>query len=121
MVEREIRRRLSKYVMTEIERKVYILDQYINDRGVRADMELVRNGMECDRRCSENAFEQARRITGIENPNSVSQLKQWLYENGIETESLSKKNVSQLIAETNGNVEKLLKLRLQLAKTSIKI
>ena len=119
-VEREIRRRLSKYVLPEIERKVYILDQYINDRGVRADMELVRNAMECDRRCSENAFEQARRITGIENPNSVSQLKQWLYENGIETESLSKKNVSQLIAETNGNVEKLLKLRLQLAKTSIK-
>ena len=48
--------------MSETERKVYILDQYINDRGVKVDKDLVKNAIECDRRCSENAFEQARRI-----------------------------------------------------------
>ncbi len=119
-VEIAIRNKLEKYPISDSEQELYILDQQINDRGVLVDIELVRKAIECDKLHKEDTFTQAQMITGLENPNSVAQLKQWLIENGVELESLSKKAVSDLAKETDGEVEQLLNLRLQLAKTSIK-
>ena len=119
-VERAIREKIAKYPISLKEREFYILDQKINDRGINVDIQLVNQAIICDRENSEKAFNDAQKITGLENPNSVSQLKQWLCENGIETDNLSKANVSKLIQETDGNVIKVLKLRQQLSKTSIR-
>jgi len=119
-VEMAIRRRIAGYPISLKEQNVYILDQQINDKGVLVDMKLVEKAMECDRLYKEDTFTQAQMLTGLENPNSVMQLKEWLLENGIEVESLSKKNVTELVKETDGEIEELLNMRLQLAKTSIK-
>lgn len=119
-VEMAIRRRIAGYPISLKDQNVYILDQQINDRGVLVDMELVEKAMECDRLYKEETITQAQLLTGLENPNSVAQLKEWLLENGIEVDSLSKKNVTELVKETDGDIEELLNMRLQLAKTSIK-
>ncbi len=119
-VERSIKRKLERYQIGEREQQLYVLDQEINDRGVLADMELVEKAIECDMLHKEDTISQAQMLTGLENPNSVSQLKEWLLENGVEVDTLSKNNVKELIKESDGEVEELLNLRLQLAKTSIK-
>lgn len=119
-VERAIRKKISKYPISEREQEVYRLDQEINDRGVRVDLGLVSKAIECDLLHKDETFSQAQRLTGLENPNSVAQLKQWLFDNGVEIESLSKKAVSDLAQEADGEVETLLNLRLQMAKTSLK-
>lgn len=119
-VERAIRSKIKSYPISESEQELYILDQEINDRGVLVDMELVRKAIECDRLHKKDTFSKAQRLTGLENPNSVAQLKEWLLENGVEVDSLSKKAVADLAKESDGEVEHLLNLRLQLAKTSIK-
>jgi DNA polymerase len=119
-VERAIRKKIIKYPISKSEEQIYILDQQINDKGVFVDMELVSKAMECDKLHKEDTFSKAQRLTGLNNPNSVLQLKEWLLENGVEVDSLSKKAVSDLAKESDGEVEMLLNLRLQLAKTSIK-
>jgi len=119
-VERAIRKRIARYPISENEQKNYIIDQQINDRGVLVDLELVAKAIECDKLHKDDTFSKAQRLTGLENPNSVVQLKQWLFENGVELDSLSKKAVTDLAKESDGEVEKLLNLRLQLAKTSVK-
>ncbi|MBU3100689.1 MULTISPECIES: DNA polymerase [Clostridium] len=119
-VEMEIRRKIAKYPIIPKEQEYYILDQQINDRGVLIDRKLVGQAIACDKLNKEETFEQAQRLTGLNNPNSVAQLKGWLLENGVEVESLSKKVVTDLAKESDGEVEQLLNLRLQLAKTSIK-
>lgn len=119
-VERAIRKKIARYHISENEQRNYIIDQQINDRGVLVDLELVAKAIECDKLHKDDTFAKAQTLTGLENPNSVAQLKQWLIENGVEVDSLSKKAVSELAKESDGEVEKLLNLRLQLAKTSIK-
>jgi len=119
-VERSIRKKIARYPISENEQSHYIMDQQINDRGVFVDLELVVKAMECDRLHKDDSYAKAQRLTGLDNPNSVTQLKQWLIENGVEVDSLSKKAVTDLAKETDGEVERLLNLRLQLAKTSIK-
>ena len=119
-VEKAIRRKLGKFPIPEGEMEVYRLDQRINDRGVLVDMGLVRQAVRCERLHKEVATERAYELTGLENPNSVAQLKGWLGENGVEAESLSKKAVAELIEESDGEVEELLRLRLLMAKTSVK-
>jgi DNA polymerase len=119
-VERAIRKKIGKYPISENEQRNYILDQEINDRGVSVDLELVAKAIKSDRLHKEDTFTQAQRLTGIDNPNSVEQLKQWLIENGVEVDTLSKKAVADLVKVSDGKVKKLLDLRLQLAKTSIK-
>lgn len=119
-VERAIRKKLAKYSISENEQRNYILDQQINDRGVLVYLELVAKAMECDRLHKEDTFSQAQMLTGLDNPNSVAQLKKWLLENGVEVDSLSKKVVIDLAKESDGEIERLLNLRLQLAKTSIR-
>lgn len=119
-VERAIRKKIAKYPISENEQQVYILDQQINDRGVLVDRSLVAKAMECDKLHKDDTYAKAQMLTGLDNPNSVAQLKKWLIENGVEVESLSKKAVTDLAKESDGEVERLLNLRLQLAKTSIK-
>ncbi|MEH2954403.1 DNA polymerase [Candidatus Merdisoma sp. JLR.KK011] len=119
-VEKAIRRKLYKFPIPEGEMELYRLDQRINDRGVLVDMGLVRQAVVCERLHKEVVTRRAYELTGLENPNSVAQLKGWLGENGVEAESLSKKAVSEMIRESDGEVEELLRLRLLMAKTSVK-
>lgn len=119
-VERQIADKLKMYPISDEEHRLYVLDQIINDRGVLVDCELAKQAVKLNSIQSAVAVEQAYMITGLENPNSVTQLKQWLKENGVEIESLSKKAVKSLADETDGDVSKMLKLRLLMAKTSVK-
>ena len=119
-VEKSIRRKLHNFPIPESEMELYRIDQRINDRGVLVDMKLVRNAVSCERLHKEVVTKRAYELTGLENPNSVAQLKGWLGDMGMEAESLSKKAVAEMIAETDGEVEELLRLRLMLAKTSVK-
>lgn len=119
-VERQIADKLKMYPISDEEHRLYVLDQIINDRGVLVDCELAKQAVKLNSIQSAVAVEQAYMITGLENPNSVTQLKQWLKENDVEIESLSKKAVKSLADETDGDVSKMLKLRLLMAKTSVK-
>ncbi len=119
-VEKSIRRKLHNFPIPESEMELYRLDQRINDRGVLVDMGLVEQAIACERLHKEVVTKRAYELTGLENPNSVAQLKGWLGDMGMEAESLSKKAVSEMIAETDGEVEELLRLRLLMAKTSVK-
>lgn len=119
-VERSIREKLKKYPIPIIEQELYVLDQKINDSGILVDLKLVRNAIECDSSYKDIAIREAKRISGLENPNSVAQIKEWLSDQGHEVESLSKKAVQEMIQETEGSVERFLELRTKLSKTSIK-
>ena len=119
-VEKSIRRKLHNFPIPESEMELYRLDQRINDRGVLVDMGLVEQAIACERLHKEIVTKRAYELTGLENPNSVAQLKGWLGDKGMDAESLSKKAVADMIAETDGEVEELLRLRLLMAKTSVK-
>ena len=83
-------------------------------------MDVVENAIAFDERSKSALMIAMKNITNLDNPNSVVQMKQWLSDNGIETESLGKKDVAGLIKETDGDIIKALKLRFQLAKSSVK-
>lgn len=119
-VEKAIRGKLHHFPILESEMEVYRLDQKINDRGVLVDRELVHQSIACDLLHKDIVTKRAYELTGLENPNSVTQLKSWLGENGVQMESLSKKAVADLIQESDGEVQELLRLRLLMAKTSVK-
>ena len=119
-VEMTIKKRLSKYPVPDFIWDEYHLDQEINDRGIALDMDVVENAITFDERSKAALSETMQDITGVENPNSVMQMKAWLSENGVEAESLGKKDVAKLIDDTDGQVEEALRLRLQLAKSSVK-
>ena len=116
----EIQKKLSRFPVPENEWRNYCLDQKINDRGVALDMELAHRAVQCDNQYREFYLRQAREITGLENPNSVLQLRDWLWERGVELDSLSKNAVQDLLPDTDGDVRKVLSLRQELAKSSVK-
>lgn len=118
--EMEIQKKLSRFPVPENEWRNYCLDQKINDRGVALDMELAHRAVQCDNQYREFYLRQAREITGLENPNSVLQLRDWLWERGVELDSLSKNAVQDLLPNTDGDVRKVLSLRQELAKSSVK-
>ena len=123
--ERDIRKRLEHFPLPDHEWDFYHMDQRINDRGVLIDKELVEQAITCDLMLSEEMTKRAYELTGLENPNSVSQLKSWLEERGIPVESLGKKDVAALITDldkhsTDGEALEMMKLRLQMAKSSVK-
>ncbi len=118
--EMEIQKKLSRFPVLENEWRNYCLDQKINDRGVALDMELAHRAVQCDNQYREFYLQQAREITGLENPNSVLQLRDWLWERGVELDSLSKNAVQDLLPDTDGDVRKVLSLRQELAKSSVK-
>ena len=118
--EMQIRQRLTKYPVPESVWDEYHLDQEINDRGIRVDMQLVRQAIALDAMTRDRLTESMKELTNLDNPNSVAQMKDWLSEQGVETDTLGKKAVSAMIDETDGDVSEALSLRLQLAKSSVK-
>lgn len=115
-----IQKRLSKFPVPNAEWENYLLDQQINDRGIMLDRELVKQAIACDVSFKENNMTLARRITGLENPNSPMQLKKWLCQNGVITESLSKDTVLSLLGTVDNKAKQALMLRRELAKSSVK-
>ena len=118
--EMEIQRRLSAFPVSEREWENYHLDQRINDYGIALDMDFVEHAIRCDEVNTGSATEKAKALTGIDNPNSPAQLKAWLVEQGQVVESLSKAEVSRLLQDATGNIEEILRLRQELAKSSVK-
>lgn len=119
-VEKQIRNKLAKFPIPDREQKLYCMDQRINDRGIMVDQELIGHAVACDLLYKETVTKKAYEISGLENPNSVSQLKDWLNEKGIEVDSLAKAAVEKLVENTDGDVAEMMKLRLALSKTSVK-
>ena len=119
-VEKQIRNKLAKFPIPDREQKLYCMDQRINDRGIMVDQELIGHAVACDLLYKEMVTKKAYEISGLENPNSVSQLKDWLNEKGIEVDSLAKAAVEDLVENTQGDVAEMMKLRLAMSKTSVK-
>ena len=115
-----IQKRLSKYPVPQSVWDEYVLDQEINDRGIRLDMPLVDNAVRIDLLTKEQLTDKLKALTGLENPNSVAQMKEWLRDYGVETESLDKKSVTALLKTVQSPVSDVLALRQQLAKSSVK-
>ena len=118
--EMQIQQRLSKYPVPEFVWEEYRQDQEINDRGIGVDMELVRNAVAMDGRSRAALSAEMKRLTGLGNPNSVQQMKGWLAENGVETDSLDKKAVAGLMEDAQEPLKTVLTLRQQLARSSVK-
>lgn len=115
-----IQHKLRKFPVPDDVWDEYHIDQEINDRGVRLDMELVSQAIAMDTRSREELTAAMKDMTALENPNSVQQMKQWLSDNGIETDSLDKKAVSELLKEAPDKLADVLTLRQQLAKSSVR-
>ena len=118
--EMSIQARLSKYPVPDSVWEEYHLDQEINDRGVGLDMELVRQAIQMDGRSRSELTQAMKELTSLDNPNSVQQMKQWLANNGVETDTLGKKAVAELLKTAPPQLQKVLILRQQLAKSSVK-
>lgn len=118
--EMSIQARLAKYPVPDSVWDEYHIDQEINDRGVALDMELVRQAIQMDGRSRSELTRAMKDMTALENPNSVQQMKQWLSENGMETDTLGKKAVAELLKTAPPELQPVLTLRQQLAKSSVK-
>lgn len=118
--EKEIQCKLMKFPVPDFIWEEYNLDQEINDRGIKVDLDFVNRVIALDDKVRTKLMSELQILTELENPNSVVQLKGWLSEQGVETESLDKKSVKELVKVTKGEVSKALALRMQLSKSSIK-
>lgn len=116
----QIQKRLSNFPVPDAIWEEYHLDQEINDRGIGVDMELVRQAIAIDARSRERLTTAMRELTELENPNSVQQMKQWLADHGLETDTLGKKTVAELVKTAPEPLREVLSLRQQLAKSSVK-
>ena len=121
-VEISIQEKLRNFPVPDFVWEEFWLDQEINDRGILLDMNLVENAILLDGISNDKLSDSMKEITGLENPNSVAQMKQWLSSRGVETETLGKKDAARMIADRDMDEEvaEALKLRLQLAKSSVK-
>ena len=120
LVEQQIQDRLRKYPVPDFVWEEYVLDQMINDRGIRIDQQMVREALEIDGLSKVDLTAKMKKMTGLENPNSVMQMQGYLAENGLEMETLAKKEVAAAIKTAPENLAEVLSLRLQLAKSSVK-
>ena len=118
--EMSIQERLRKYPVPDAVWEQYHLDQQINDRGIAVDMALVRSAIAIDTQSREELTSKLQELTMLENPNSVQQMKDWLADNGLKTETLSKKQVAELLKTAPEPLRSVLVLRQQLAKSSVK-
>jgi DNA polymerase len=114
-----IHEKLSSFPMPETEWELYHRDQQINDLGILIDRELAQNAIRMNEAVREEGMDKLKEITGLENPNSVLQLKEWLASKGILTESLDKKAVKELLKIASGEVKEVLETRQELAKSSV--
>ena len=104
--EMDVQQKLSRFPIPEQVWEEYHIDQEINDRGVRIDMNLVRQAIRMDTRSRQELIDAMKRATALENPNSVQQMKQWLSDNGLETESLDKKAVAGLLKDAPAELQR---------------
>ncbi len=118
--EMQIQQRLAKFPAPDFVWEEYRQDQEINDRGIGVDMDMVRQAIAMDGRSKAELSAAMRELTELDNPNSVQQMKQWLAQNGLETDSLDKKAVAGLLKEAPELLKIVLELRQQLAKSSVK-
>ena len=118
--EMQIQQKLGRFPVPDMVWDEYHLDQEINDRGIRVDMDFVSQAIRIDEITRDSLTEQMRGLTDLENPNSVVQMKSWLSDNGLEVDTLGKKAVAAMLDETEGIISEVLSLRLQLAKSSVK-
>ena len=116
----QIQEKLARFPVPDKIWDEYHLDQEINDRGIRVDMPFVRQAIALDGISREKLTASMKELTDLENPNSVVQMKTWLSDNGIETDSLGKKDVKALLKDSEGNVGEVLSMRLQLARSSVR-
>lgn len=119
-VEMAIQAKLSNFPVPENIWEEFWVDQRINDRGIEVDMEFARNAIELDKISRESLMEEVRNLTGLENPNSVIQLKEWLHGQGLEFDSLDKKAVAAILPTALPVVQRVLRIRQKLAKSSVK-
>ena len=119
-VEMSIQEKLAKFPVPEDVWEQYHLDQQINDRGVAIDMDLVHQAIEMDARSRAELTAAMKQLTDLDNPNSVQQMKQWLSDNGLMVDSLGKKEVTEMLKTAPVELQKVLLLRQQLAKSSIR-
>lgn len=115
-----IQDKLARFPVPEYVWEQYHLDQQINDAGIALDMELVEKAIDCDKAFKKKHMDRARLLTGLDNPNSPIQLKEWLESKGVKVESLAKAAVKEMLTEADGEVEEVLQLRQLLAKSSVK-
>ena len=119
-VEMAIQSRLAKFPVPEFVWEEYRLDQEINDRSIALDMRFVENAIMFDERSKAELSTKLRELTNLENPNSVAQMKKWLAENGLEVDSLGKKEVAEMLKTAPQQFAEVLELRQQLSKSSVK-
>lgn len=119
-VEMEITQKLSRFQVSRNEWENYWMDQDINDRGIRIDQRLVNNAIKCQGEFHDQYLQTSQQLTGLTNPNSPLQLKDWLHRQGVEADSLAKASVAQLLQTTAGTVHQVLVLRQLLSKSSVK-
>ena len=118
--EMQIQEKLVKFPVPDAVWKEYHLDQEINDRGIKVDMPFVEQCIEIDQVSHDNLTSALQEMTDLDNPNSVAQMKGWLADNGLETDTLGKKVVAELIKDAPDHLAEVLSLRQQLAKSSVK-
>lgn len=115
-----IMNKLSRFPVPEFVWHEYHIDQQINDRGILIDLNLAKSAITLDKISRKQLMAELQQITQLDNPNSILQLKNWLGNNGLNVQSLGKKNVTRLIASTTGNVQQTLQLHSLLSKSSTK-
>lgn len=118
--EMQIQQKLSNFPVPDYIWGEYALDQEINDRGVKIDMQLVSSAVDMDKESREELMDTMRKITMLENPNSVTQMRLWLADNGLQTDTLGKKAVTEMLKTAPPLLAEVLVLRQQLAKSSVK-
>lgn len=119
-VEMSIQEKLSKFPVPEFVWEEYHLDQEINNRGIALDMAVVKNAILFDSKSKAVLYDKMQELTGLDNPNSVQQMKQWLADNGLGMDSLGKKEVAEVLKTAPEPLQTVLSLRQQLAKSSVK-
>ncbi|QJC53076.1 DNA polymerase [Paenibacillus albicereus] len=121
VVEREVRRKLARFPVRAREWELWAIDQRINDRGVRLDRELIHQAIACDEQYGARLIAEAQELTGLDNPNSLAQLKGWLAERGLETPNgMAKDQMPALLdAAPDDETRRMLELRQEMSKTSV--
>lgn len=119
-VEMAIQEKLSKFPVPDFIWEEYHLDQEINDRGIALDLNVVKNAISFDEKSKAVLSQKMQKLTGLENPNSVMQMKDWLSNNGLEMDSLGKKEVAAVLKTVKEPLKTVLELRQQLSKSSVK-
>lgn len=118
--EKAIQNKLFKFPVPDFLWEEYQLDQLINDKGIQVDLNFVEKAIQLDEEVRNQLLIKMQEMTHLENPNSVKQLKDWLAQKDVQTESLDKKTVQEMVHQNNGEIAEVLSIRLKLAKSSIK-